>query len=76
MLLLGQTGVNQLGGKFVNGRPLPDHVRQRICEMEAMGHRPCEISRYLKVSHGCVSKILAKFHFTGSYKPGNLLFFL
>ncbi|XP_076365578.1 paired box protein Pax-5-like isoform X5 [Tachypleus tridentatus] len=63
-------GVNQLGGMFVNGRPLPDMVRQRIVEMAHQGIRPCDISRQLRVSHGCVSKILGRFYETGSIKPG------
>ncbi|XP_076368845.1 uncharacterized protein LOC143256058 isoform X2 [Tachypleus tridentatus] len=63
-------GVNQLGGMFVNGRPLPDMVRQRIVEMAHQGVRPCDISRQLRVSHGCVSKILGRYYETGSIKPG------
>ncbi|MPC37611.1 Paired box pox-neuro protein [Portunus trituberculatus] len=35
-----QAGVNQLGGVFVNGRPLPDYVRRRIVEMALMGAGP------------------------------------
>lgn len=68
----GQTGVNQLGGVFVNGRPLPTQVRRRIVEMALMGVRPCDISRQLLVSHGCVSKILARYYETGSIKPGSI----
>lgn len=68
----GQAGINQLGGLFVNGRPLPLHVRQRIIELALMGVRPCDISRQLLVSHGCVSKILTRFYETGSIKPGSI----
>uniref|UniRef100_A0A1I8AYP2 Paired domain-containing protein n=1 Tax=Meloidogyne hapla TaxID=6305 RepID=A0A1I8AYP2_MELHA len=64
------TGINQLGGVFVNGRPLPTYVRNQIVELNRRGVRPCDISRQLKVSHGCVSKILGRFYETGSIKPG------
>ena len=57
---------------FVNGRPLPDYVRRRIVELALMGVRPCDISRQLLVSHGCVSKILTRFYETGSIKPGSI----
>ncbi|PAV75644.1 hypothetical protein WR25_07977 [Diploscapter pachys] len=66
----GHTGVNQLGGVFVNGRPLPDQIRSRIVDMAQQGVRPCDISRQLRVSHGCVSKILGRFYETGSVRPG------
>ncbi|KAK2563325.1 Paired box protein Pax-6 [Acropora cervicornis] len=66
----GHGGVNQLGGLFVNGRPLPDVVRSRIVDLAQNGVRPCDISRQLRVSHGCVSKILCRFYETGSIKPG------
>ncbi|XP_031354171.1 protein gooseberry-neuro-like [Photinus pyralis] len=66
----GQGRVNQLGGVFINGRPLPNHIRLKIVEMAAAGTRPCVISRQLRVSHGCVSKILNRYQETGSIRPG------
>lgn len=63
-------GVNQLGGCFSNGKPLPFNVRLKILELALCGFRPCDISRQLLVSHGCVSKILGRFAETGSILPG------
>lgn len=45
---VGQGRVNQLGGVFINGRPLPNHLRMRIIDMAAQGIRPCVISRQVK----------------------------
>lgn len=70
--ILGQGRVNQLGGVFINGRPLPHHLRAKIVEMSAAGVRPCVISRQLRVSHGCVSKILGRYTETGSIAPGQV----
>jgi hypothetical protein len=38
--------------------------------MAEVGIRPCDISRQLRVSHGCISKLLAKYQETGSFEPG------
>ncbi|KAJ8923266.1 hypothetical protein NQ315_001823 [Exocentrus adspersus] len=70
ILARSQGRVNQLGGVFINGRPLPNHIRLKIVEMAAAGIRPCVISRQLRVSHGCVSKILNRYQETGSIRPG------
>ena len=65
-------GVNQLGGRYANGRPLPPVTRLKILQLAVLGYRPCDISRHLLVSHGCVSKILARFSETGSIMPGTI----
>ncbi|PIO64125.1 paired box' domain protein [Teladorsagia circumcincta] len=64
--------VNQLGGFFVNGRPLPMALRVRIIELHHSGIRPCDISRQLRISHGCVSKILSRYVEKGSIEPGTI----
>lgn len=46
----GQGRRNQLGGVFINGRPLPNNIRHKIVAMAGEGIRPCVISRQLKVS--------------------------
>lgn len=48
----GAGGVNQLGGVFVNGCPLPTCKRKRIVELAVSGVRACDISRSLQVGRG------------------------
>lgn len=60
----GQGRVNQLGGVFINGRPLPNHLRMKIIDMAAQGVRPCAISRQvffplINLYHSSVSFDLA-----------------
>ncbi|XP_055357931.1 paired box protein Pax-1-like [Paramacrobiotus metropolitanus] len=65
-----ETSMNQLGGLYLNGKPLPVEIRQQILFLSVCGLRPCDISRQLLVSHGCVSKILTKYLETGTILPG------
>ena len=62
-----QVKTNQLGGKFVNGKPLSPEKRWRIIELAHLGFRACDISKRLKVTHGCISKLLAKYKRTSSF---------
>ena len=62
--------MNRLGGIFYNGRPLPNDTRKKIVDLYKQGVQICNISRNLRISHTCVSKILARFNETGSIAPG------
>ncbi|XP_058047719.1 paired box protein Pax-4 [Ahaetulla prasina] len=61
--------VNQLGGLFVSGCPLPDAKRRKIVELALCGLRAADISHQLKVSNGCVSKILTRYYKVGVVQP-------
>ncbi|VDM99665.1 unnamed protein product [Thelazia callipaeda] len=62
-------GINQLGGRYESGRPLPLSVRYQIVELMQNGLRTCDISKQLKITHGCVSRILARFYKNGTVMP-------
>ncbi|KXJ19359.1 Paired box pox-meso protein [Exaiptasia diaphana] len=64
--------VNQLGGRYINGKPLPFETRMQILYCAKNGVRPCDISRQMKITHGCISKLLSKFKKTGSMTPGSI----
>ena len=69
-MLVGAGRVNQLGGHYINGKPLPKETRKEIIDLARVGVRPCDISRRLKVTHGCISKLLSKYQKTGCINPG------
>ena len=65
--------MNQLGGHYVRGRPLSRALRKQIIQLTRLGLRQCDISRHLKVTHGCISKLLTKFQETGELdSPKNI----
>lgn len=49
-LFSDHSGINQLGGYFINGRPLPEATRLKIIELSKKGTRPSDISKMMQVS--------------------------
>lgn len=66
---VGDGRLNQLGGMYISGKPLSLELRSRIINLSCLGLRQCEISRRLKVTHGCISKLLSKYQETGNLDP-------
>lgn len=54
---------------YNSGKPLSLELRSRIINLSCLGLRQCEISRRLKVTHGCISKLLSKYQETGNLDP-------
>uniref|UniRef100_A0A914GUS8 Paired domain-containing protein n=1 Tax=Globodera rostochiensis TaxID=31243 RepID=A0A914GUS8_GLORO len=63
------SGTNQLGRTYSPGLPLSMAERQKIVQLFQEGWKICDISKYLCVTHSCVSKILQRFRATGSVRP-------
>ncbi|KAL3117964.1 hypothetical protein niasHT_005207 [Heterodera trifolii] len=63
------SGTNQLGRTYSPGLPLSMVERQKIVQLFHEGWKICDISKYLCVTHSCVSKILQRFRATGSVRP-------
>ena len=70
LTFVGPGRLNQLGGAYINGKPLPKEIRHEILTLSRQGFRPCDISRRLRITHGCISKLLSKYRQTGSIQPG------
>lgn len=67
---VGPGRLNQLGGAYINGKALPKEIRHEILALAHQGFRPCDISRRLQITHGCISKLLSKYRKTGSIQAG------
>lgn len=54
------TGTNLYGRPYCPGRPLRMEERRKIVELHLGGMKVNAISKTLCISHGCVSKIIAR----------------
>ena len=58
-----------MGGIFKCSKPIPKEVREKIVKLAVQGVRVNQISRHLKITHGCVSRILKIYYQTNSIEP-------
>ncbi|CAI4227912.1 unnamed protein product [Auanema sp. JU1783] len=57
---------NRYGRPYISGRPLLTCDRKKILQLFQMGIKKIHIAKSLGITHSCVSKVLRKFHETGS----------
>uniref|UniRef100_A0A0N5A860 Paired domain-containing protein n=1 Tax=Syphacia muris TaxID=451379 RepID=A0A0N5A860_9BILA len=64
-------GTNLYGRFYCPGRPLDMSVREEIIRLFQQNMKVNQISKILKISHGCVSKIIKRFKMTGNVSPAS-----
>ncbi|VDD97316.1 unnamed protein product [Enterobius vermicularis] len=64
-------GTNLYGRFYCPGRPLDMGVREEIIRLFQQNMKVNQISKILKISHGCVSKIIKRYKLTGNVSPAS-----